>query len=394
MSRTSVGEFLTGACVALMGLLVLFVLINLALGSTQGDDAQRVLADHPVFDARNRAVLERLYGLPIDDVRTITSECWPADGWIYEPYVQFRERPRSGRFVNISDEGFRHNRAKASRTLADTQGVTAVFLFGGSTSFGYGVRDQDTIAAHLERILRERWGDDRIMVYNFGRGYYGSKQERLLFESLLHRRSVPRLAIFLDGVNEHFAFCPAFANNVAEMFRIAQEDPGAKLRSVLGALPIVRALRPPRLSALAANNLYSIRSVGGQAFECEPRRDRDFVSQLTESYRRNRGMVRQLARNDGVEVRFFIQPVPGYRNLLHTTPYGQAVPERGPILDHLAATLVDEDTFDLTGALEDFAGDGFVDNVHYTGPAAAHIAVDIADILADLAPASESAPRR
>ena len=118
-----------------------------------------------------RDTYERIYQLPISAVRETVAECWMENAWIFEPYVQFRERPRVGQFVNISPDGFRLN-AKEGRKAFDPD-AKAVFVFGGSTAFGYGVRDQDTIAAHLEAIFRERQPEQRVAVYNFGRGYYG-----------------------------------------------------------------------------------------------------------------------------------------------------------------------------------------------------------------------------
>ena len=51
-----------------------------------------------------------------------------------------------------------------------------MFVFGGSTTFGYGVPDEQTIASHLQEVLSHQTARE-VRVYNFGRGMYRSSQE-------------------------------------------------------------------------------------------------------------------------------------------------------------------------------------------------------------------------
>src|SRR5262245_8215726 len=108
---------------------------------------------------------------------------------VYEPFVDFKERPRSGKWVNVSEQGFR---------IVEDQGPWPpdpdrfnVFVFGGSTSFGYGVADRDTWPSRLQALLAKRV--EGACVYNFAQGYYYSSQERALFERLLLSGHVPRM---------------------------------------------------------------------------------------------------------------------------------------------------------------------------------------------------------
>ena len=71
----------------------------------------------------------------------------------------------------------------------------SIWFFGGSTTFGYGVADKETIPAQLEKILKTR-------VINFGRGYFYSAQENQLLREYLKAGYRPKMVIFLDGVNE------------------------------------------------------------------------------------------------------------------------------------------------------------------------------------------------
>src|SRR6185369_12207002 len=102
--------------------------------------------------------------------------------------------------VTVDPAGFRAGRDQ--RPWPPDPARFNVFVFGGSTTFGYGVADGDTIASQLQPLLA-RHGRD-VAVYNFGRGYYYSTQERILYEQLLAGGFVPALAVFIDGLND---FC-------------------------------------------------------------------------------------------------------------------------------------------------------------------------------------------
>ena len=79
-------------------------------------------------------------------------------------------------------------------------------MFGGSTAFGIGVPDDQTVASHLQTQLGTARDGREVRVYNFGRGAYYSSQERALFERLIVAGYVPNLAIFLDGLNDFFFY--------------------------------------------------------------------------------------------------------------------------------------------------------------------------------------------
>jgi hypothetical protein len=353
-------------CVVLTASLVVFVLLNVFAAYRYPRDTRAVLAGQPVFNDRLKSLYEAIYGLPIADVRKIVAESYTENAWIFEPYVQFREQPRRGRFVNISAEGFRLNSATGPTTV-DTTGSIPVFVFGGSTTFGYGVRDEDTIAAHLEDVLRRRHPDQArpFAVYNFGRGYYGSSQEVLLLRSLLNRRIVPKIVVLIDGVNEQF--CPQYSANLAEVFKILQHDPAAKLREVLASLPVTR-LAGPRRTELAANALYVNRTLAGYAFECGcPQPDMCHI-QLVQTYALNKQLVRTMGKEFGFEAYFVLQPVGGYRNRFLTSPDGQRRNADNGYLWGMFErfALSGEHDYSFAGILEDYPGEAFVDVLHYS----------------------------
>ena len=92
----------------------------------------------------------------------------------------------------MSEFGFREN-GSPQRWPPNTDSKI-VYVIGGSTTFGYGVADNETIPAALQREL-----GPNISVYNFGRGFFDSNHELLLFVKLLFEKHPPDLAIFVDG---------------------------------------------------------------------------------------------------------------------------------------------------------------------------------------------------
>src|SRR5215831_3893922 len=136
-------------------------------------------------------------------------------GFIYQPWVQFSEPPFSGKRVHIDRDirGFPVRRTinPANQTERPT---IRIFVFGGSTTFGYYVSDEHTWPSYLSQILNETSEVD-IQVTNYGRGYFNPSQEAILLADLLKSGHRPSLAIFMDGVNPpHSIDVPSFTEEV------------------------------------------------------------------------------------------------------------------------------------------------------------------------------------
>lgn len=121
--------------------------------------------------------------------------------YVYSPYVQFRALPMRTNFVEIAPAGFRKNAGPLHPWPPEPTAFN-VFMFGGSTTFGNGLPDSETVVAHLEREFQSAITNQTVRCYNFGTGYYFFTQERLLFEDLLLNGLVPKIAIFIDGLND------------------------------------------------------------------------------------------------------------------------------------------------------------------------------------------------
>ena len=115
----------------------------------------------------------------------------------YTPFIEFKEQPRLGKFVTVSEIGNRCNQNNLNKCPGPLGGTDEIWLFGGSTSFGYGVKNDETIAANLEKFF-----EGKKKIINFGNGYFYSTQERIFFQNLLTNLDSPYAAIFIDGAND------------------------------------------------------------------------------------------------------------------------------------------------------------------------------------------------
>jgi len=284
-----------GAAIFLLNVVVLFVLANLVLWPfARSRDPEGVRL--PIIERYGMEKLGEVYApLSPKEIEALLRETWSRP-YAYEPFTQFKERPHGGKFVNVSEHGFRVGAGQGP--WPPDPNVTNVFLFGGSTAFGYGVADGDTIGSHLQRALDGR-GGRTVRVYNFGRGHYYSSQERVLFERLLAAGSAPQIAIFLDGLNEFFYSDdePLYTGLLARVMDGTEPPPP----TWIDRLPLVRAAR-----RLLGEPAAPSPAPAKHADEAEVSR------RVVDRYLGNRAGIEAVARSAGVVPVFVWQPVPMY----------------------------------------------------------------------------------
>ena len=186
-----------------MNTVIMLLLLNLGLGiyyAVAGDHSGETEALDSPLTAYSPEILAQFYPNLTEEERTnLLTETFTRS-LICAPYVHYRERPYSGEYVNVSEAGFRSNGGEQPWPPPDD--AFTVFVFGGSTTFGYGVADHETIPAHLETALTAALPDQSPLVYNFGQGGYFSSQELKLFENLLYAGHRPDVVVFIDGHND------------------------------------------------------------------------------------------------------------------------------------------------------------------------------------------------
>lgn len=286
-------SFYQAAALLLLNTLVLFALLNLIV--------------YPfllLFDSRDAGVvskygMERLKsvypGMEAGEITALLEETWSRP-YVYEPFTQFKERPFQGRFVNVDENGFRVTPDQGP--WPPSSDSLNIFVFGGSTTFGYGVSDDETVPAVIERDLRLEIGD-RINVYNFGRGHYYSTQERVLFFQLIAAGHRPDLVIFIDGLNDFFFHTdePAYTPRLREFVAGEHESPWR-----ISQLPLSRVFTAARKWI---RNFRSVPPVNDF-------NDLDIIDRVVGRYFSNMDMINAVAQAHGINTAFVWQPAPTF----------------------------------------------------------------------------------
>lgn len=228
----------------------------------------------------------------------------------YYPFVEYIETARNGRFVNVSNQGTRCHYSNRDFCTAKG-GMKEIWIFGGSTTFGYGVKDNETIAAYLA----EKLPDYRIV--NFGAASYYSTIERVRFENLLTEFAPPKAAVFIDGLNDFYYFNVPDSSHYSPILKAAEESIVNRpeplealkndLRSLLGRLAIYRYLHAKfglstKISGADASQAPISKATASQ----------EQISKAIARFHLNHSIVASIGDKLGVTVINVLQPVPTY----------------------------------------------------------------------------------
>ena len=122
-----------------------------------------------------------------------------SDRW--RPYVYFRQKPFQGQTITINAEGLRATWAPdATGKAGDERPALKILMLGGSSLWGFGSRDDQTIPSLIARGLHNR--GVRAEVRNLAEIGYVSTQEVIALCRELQQGYRPDLVLFYDGVND------------------------------------------------------------------------------------------------------------------------------------------------------------------------------------------------
>jgi len=148
----------------------------------------RAIQPHSGYDAMSEPARQTYAPLTPGDINELWRDTVGAR-WRYEPIVGYVSEQLQSRFINISAEGIRSNGGEPAALDG------SIWFFGGSTTFGYGVADRDTVPAYLQ-------ANTGRPVINFGVPGHYSFNENQLLNGYLRLGFRPSAVLFLDGVNE------------------------------------------------------------------------------------------------------------------------------------------------------------------------------------------------
>ena len=166
----------------------------------------------------------------------------------------------------------------------------------------------DTIPACLQAHLSTLEDGRPVRVYNFGRGYFFSIQERVLFETLLHEGHQPDLAVFIDGGNDVGMWLNANGNPYFTNFfrNVSWRIGNPPLWSIETPLQMYIQQRKTSRQKTSENqnSTQLIKELGKDEANWQRMLDRWFI---------NKRMTEALAAEFGINTLFVWQPVPLYR---------------------------------------------------------------------------------
>lgn len=267
---------------------------------------------NPVINKYGMERIKKIYPNRIEaDIKKLLDESWSRP-MAYDSYTGFKESEWQGTYVNVAKDGYR---------LINKQGPWPpnptndnIFIFGGSTMFGYGVADDETTASYLQKILRDA-GWKNATIYNFGQGRYFLGQERVLFEKLLLQGNLPKLAIFVDGLNEYHADGEPYLGSTAQAI-----FSGNILPLIYPQLPVGRLFTSlqQRLQARFAVNKQTNSATSSQNYY----NDQQTINKILNNYIGNKKLAEGAGKVFNVKTLFVWQPVPLYKYNLQYHLFG------------------------------------------------------------------------
>ncbi|MGC8657790.1 MAG: SGNH/GDSL hydrolase family protein [Desulfomonilaceae bacterium] len=273
---------------------------------------------------------------------------------IFDTYTQFKEKPFVGKFVNVDAHGFRP--IKDQGPWPPNPKKINVFVFGGSTTFGYGVTDQQTIPSYMQEILATKYNGG-IEVYNFGRGGYISVQERILFEKLIGSGIVPNVAVFIDGLND-LGYGDDDPAHTKELTKFMAEGEKPPFTNCLKQMPIFRLIfgRTNRVKT-------------------QPHNANEKIDNAIKRYEINRKLIEAVSNAFTIHPLFVWQPTPVYNcdpkyNLFATFDYNGYMPylKKGyeRMASHVANRQLGDDFIWLADIQEGLHKSLYADAIHYS----------------------------
>lgn len=228
----------------------------------------------------------------------------------WEPYVYWRPEPFYGQYITIDEQGLRKT-WQASVDVVPTVPYPTIFLFGGSTMWGEGVRDDFTIASQLASLLYEAGICARVV--NFAQLGYVSTQEVVTLLRVLATGDIPSLVIFYDGYNDILS---AVENGIAgvpykEWHR----------RNEYGLSKRQRGLGMALLRNLHITQMFVRKQTGRERVMRQSVTEDQLIEKIMHIYAANVEIVEALSKQFGFQPLFFWQPTIFHKHAL--TAYEQ-----------------------------------------------------------------------
>jgi hypothetical protein len=327
------------------------------------------------FKAYGERADKQLVSRMLDDFTKLASR-----GFIYQPWVQFSEPEFHGELVNVDTDAFGHPVRRTPDIVGPSDQTIDVYVFGGSTTFGYNVADTETWPYFLGRELNERAAENdsgiSVKIHNYGRGYYEPSQEVALLLHLIRRGAKPAIVIFMDGVNWGTPMDqPYLTSQFVQRFEAAQFGERATILDLVDGWPMMRLARGLSRHLTSKEDAKTERARGSF--------DEDGI-EVAERFIKNHEISSAVTAAFDIPSLFFLQPDANYNYNpeLYRPSLPDSVdelrPRKAQFYEYLRST---GKYVDLTSLFQSWGNNrkAIVDDVHYSPAFNEYLAKHVAD---------------
>lgn len=411
ISYNSIKKWYINAAIIAFNCLILFCLFGTIYFTINGPENRLINNLHPLFTesgilkngkssfVSHFFIPKNYTELKQSDVQKIINEMetWVSTGsWQIDPWTgMLTNRSFSGEQMNVDANG----RRKTVSPNPKYGGLPKlrIAMYGGSTTFGWGMPDSLTLSSLLQQKMQGYFKDRQVVVTNYGVPYYNSGQESILFlATLTQLADTPDIAIFLDGMNDSsnlpeskrpnmtIKFIGAVWEDYIEKLSNQASDNGNRSnRQQIGDLP-------PSKSRASGDDLWDRLN--------STRNPKEVIDLSVDYTLKNWKSIKLLSSGYGITPYIFIQPA--RTASISTMPTNNQAYYR-----ELVKSVDNKIIFDLSEIFID-AGSGkikkrnsqesvsfpfVIDHGHYSEPATRYIANEIGGIIIDTFPKNRPA---
>jgi lysophospholipase L1-like esterase len=347
------------------------------------------------------AVRDRLMAVPVPEPRVLAEgyggAAWPAvhyreleqlqERW--QPYVYFRQKPFWGTTIKIDQDGRRSTWQSAMRVEPRGEHrAIKVLALGGSSLWGYGARDDETIPSILARSLHEK--GCRVEIENLAEIGYVSTQEVIALTRALQGGYRPDIVVFYDGVNDATSALlegePGVTTNEINRrceFNLSQSPTGMATALTVKLITESGSFRFAQMVRRRLGGEFGEPQIAPAQFKVP-----DVAAGVVRHYEANVGLVEALARSFGFRAFFCWQPNVFTKAVLAPTEreaarkFAWAEPFMNDVQGFMRSSTklrANAAFLDLSTIFDDTEGLAFIDYCHTTETANSRIASAMAE---------------
>jgi len=180
-----------------------------------------------------------------------------------------------------------------------------IYFFGGSTMFGHGVSDFETIPSYVSKILYDKYNINANMS-NFGRIGYVSTEEFLLFSYLAPQKGNRKktIAVFLSGLND-----------IVSVNFFASDNPDKRMgNSIIARIKKKNSSLTQHSNLIKALSSFFTNKLFNNSFSKISISDQDEI-EVESNYKRNVSNILSIAKDNNFIPIFYWQPLSAYKTI-------------------------------------------------------------------------------